>query len=128
MKTTSRFITAVFSMLLMSVFMAPAIADELEDLKKKIQERAPAISKLKASGLLGETDSGYVESVKGADIGAANKKLMQAENRDRRSGYTIIAKKRNIAAEKVGQLSGVKKIESAKAGEWVKQKGAWKKK
>jgi len=108
--------------------MAPAIADELEDLKKKIQERAPAISKLKASGLLGETDSGYVESVKGADIGAANKKLMQAENRDRRSGYTIIAKKRNIAAEKVGQLSGVKKIESARPSEWVKQKGLWKKK
>jgi len=108
--------------------MAPAIADELEDLKRKIQERAPVISKLKASGLLGETDLGYIESVKGVDIGGVNKKLMQAENRDRRSGYTIIAKKRNIAAEKVGQLSGVKKIESTKPGEWVKQKGAWKKK
>jgi uncharacterized protein YdbL (DUF1318 family) len=53
---------------------------------------------------------------------------MQAENRDRRVGYNIIAKKRpGISPDKVGQLAGAKKIQSAKAGEWVKQGGSWKK-
>ena len=53
---------------------------------------------------------------------------MQAENRDRRTGYDIISKKRNIPQAKGGQLAGAKKIKSAKTGEWVKQGGSWKKK
>ena len=128
MKTPPRPLTAVFSLLMLSALLSPVAADELDDLKKRFQERAPALGKLKAAGKLGETDKGYVEPVKGAELPAADKKLMQAENRDRRAGYDIIAKKRNISSAKVGQLAGAKKIKSAKAGEWVKQGGSWKKK
>ena len=108
--------------------LSPVVANDLNGLKKRIQARAPALVKLKASGKLGETDKGYVEPVKGAELPAADKKLMQAENQDRRAGYNIIAEKRKIPPAKVGQLAGAKKIKSAKAGEWVKQGGSWKKK
>ena len=108
--------------------LSPVVADELDDLKKRCKERAPALGKLKAASKLGETDKGYVEPVKGAELPAVDKKLMQAENRDRRLGYDIIAKKRKISSAKVGQLSGVKKIQSAKVGEWVKQGGSREKK
>ncbi|MDP6035330.1 MAG: YdbL family protein [Verrucomicrobiota bacterium] len=128
MKTTHRLLTAVFSLLMLGSLLPPVAADELDDLKKRFQERAPALGKLKAAGKLGETDKGYVEPVKGAELPAVDKKLMQAENRDRRVGYNIIAKKRpGISPDKVGQLAGAKKIKSAKAGEWVKQGGSWKK-
>ena len=129
MKTTPRFLPAIFYLLMLGALLSPAVADDLDDLKKRFQERASALGKLKAAGKLGETDKGYVEPVKGAELSAADKKLMQAENRDRRDGYKIIAKKRpGISPDKVGQLAGAKKIESANAGEWVKQGGSWKKK
>ena len=129
MKTTHRLLTAVFFLLMLGALLSPVAADELDDLKKRFKERAPALSKLKAAGKLGETDKGYVEPVKDAELSAADKKLMQAENRDRRAGYNIIAKKRpGISPDKVGQLAGVKKIKSAKVGEWVKQGGSWEKK
>ena len=124
----NRFFTAIFSLFILGALLSPAIADELDDLKKRFKERAPALGKLKAAGKLGETDKGYVEPVKGAELPAADKKLMQAENRDRRTGYDIIAKKRNISLSKVGQLSGAKKIQSAMSGEWIKQGSSWKKK
>ena len=129
MKTTHRLLTAVFSLLMLGALLSPVAADELDDLKKRFKERAPALGKLKVAGKLGETDKGYVEPVKGAELPAADKKLMQAENRDRRAGYNIIAKKRpGISPDNVGQLAGVKKIKSAKVGEWVKQGGSWEKK
>jgi len=128
MKTTPRFLTTMFSLLMLGALLSHAVADDLDDLKKRFKERALVLGKLKASGKLGETDKGYVEPVKGEELPAMDKKLMQAENRDRRLGYDIIAKKRKISSAKVGQLAGAKKIQSAKVGEWVKQGGSWEKK
>ena len=112
---------------MLGALLSSVAADELDDLKKRFKERTLALGKLKAAGKLGETDKGYVEPVKGAELSVADKDLMQAENRDRRAGYDIIAKKRKISSAQVGQLAGAKKIKSAKAGEWVKQDGSWKK-
>lgn len=124
MKTMIQTLSAIF----LSGILMPAMADGLEDLKKRFQERAQVLSKLRADGKLGETDAGYVEPVKGANLSDNETSLMQAENRDRRTGYTLIANKRGISATKVGQLSGIKKIQSARPGEWIKQGGAWKRK
>ena len=128
MKTTPKILTAVFSLIMLGGLLSPVVADELDDLKKRFQERAPALGKLKAASKLGETDKGYLEPVKGAELPAADKKLMQDENQDRRAGYNIIAEKRKIPPAKVGQVAGAKKIKSAKVGEWVKQGDSWKKK
>ena len=76
MKTTPRLLKAGFFLLMLGALLSPAVADELEDLKKRFQERAPALGKLKATGNLGETDAGYIEPVKGVDLSAADKKLM----------------------------------------------------
>ncbi len=127
MKTIPRLLTSLFSLLMLGALLSSVAADELDDLKKRFKERTLALGKLKAAGKLGETDKGYVEPVKGAELPTADKDLMQAENRDRRAGYDIIAKKRKISSAQVGQLAGAKKIKSAKAGEWVKQDGSWKK-
>jgi len=122
-----KFFAQILSLIFLTVTL-PAVADELDDLKKKFRERAPALSKLRAAGKLGETDKGYIAPVKGAALNAAETQLMQAENRDRRAGYRIISKRRSIPEQKVGQLAGAKKIQSAKPGEWVQQGGAWNKK
>ena len=127
MKTIPRLLTSLFSLLMLGALLSSVAADELDDLKKRFKERTLALGKLKAAGKLGETDKGYVEPVKGAELPTADKDLMQAENRDRRAGYDIIAKKRKISSAQVGQLAGAKQIKSAQAGEWVKQDGSWKK-
>ena len=124
MKTIAQLLSAI----LLGVFVLPVAADELDDLKKRFRERAPALAKLKAASKLGETDRGYIAPVKSAVLAEAETRLMQAENRDRRAGYAIIAKKRKLPAATVGELAGAKKIKAAKAGEWIKRGSAWKKK
>lgn len=125
MKMIPRSLMVLF---LLGALLSPVLADELGDLKKRIRDRAPALVKLKAAAKLGETDQGYVAPVKGTVLADDETKLMQSENRDREAGYGIIGKKRNLTAAKVGQLSGAKKIQAAKAGEWVKQGSSWKQK
>jgi len=125
MKMIPRSLMVLF---LLGALLSPVVADELDDLKKRIRGRAPALAKLKTAAKLGETDQGYVAPVKGTALADDETKLMQTENRDRKAGYGIIGKKRNLTAAKVGQLSGAKKIQSAKAGEWVKQGSSWKQK
>ena len=73
MKTTPKILTAVFSLIMLGGLLSPVVAADLDDLKKRFKERALVLGKLKASGKLGETDKGYVEPVKGAELPAMDR-------------------------------------------------------
>lgn len=79
----------------------------------------------KVQGLVGETESGYLEAVKsGGDVSS----LVRDINDQRRAEYQRIAAKNNIAIGAVESLAGKKAIEKTPTGQYVKVNGRWIKK
>jgi uncharacterized protein len=96
-----------------------------DQLKKRFRERAAQIEKLKSDGVIGETDQGYLDFVKGKGDGAD---VVDAENADRKSAYEQIAKDTGESVDKVAKQAAQKRFDHAKSGEWLKIDGKWKKK
>jgi uncharacterized protein YdbL (DUF1318 family) len=115
---------------IVAVLLIPATAlfgaeSKKDQLRKRLRERAPEIARLKADGVIGETDEGYVDFVKGKDKGAD---LVDAENADRKTVYENIAKDTGESVDKVAKQAAQKQFDHAKPGEWLKIDGKWKKK
>ncbi|MCP4745447.1 MAG: YdbL family protein [Desulfobacteraceae bacterium] len=97
-----------------------------DGIKKRMLDRLPAISALKAKGILGENNKGYLEFIKGKN---GPKNLVKAENYDRKKIYHAIAKKQGTTAELVGQRRAMKIAQTANAGEWIQsESGKWRQK
>jgi hypothetical protein len=101
-------------------FPSAASAGQLQD---RMKARLPEIVTLKSNGVIGETHQGYLEFVgekrDGADIVAA-------ENADRTTLYTAIAKKTGTTVEQVGARAALKWKENLAAGEYFKNPdGNW---
>jgi uncharacterized protein YdbL (DUF1318 family) len=116
--------------MIVALLLIPATAlfgaeSKKDQLRKRLRERAPEIAKLKADGVIGETDEGYVDFVKGKDKGA---EVVDAENADRKAVYENIAKDTGESVEKVAKQAAQKQFDHAKPGEWLKVDGKWKKK
>jgi uncharacterized protein YdbL (DUF1318 family) len=130
MKTTLKTLTIVFS--LMAAFLvAPAslrAADAPDEaaLQKRLKERYPKIQQLKSQGVIGETDAGYVDFVDKKDSKSAS--LVDDENADRKAAYKLIADKEGITVDVVAKRAGKRNFDRAKAGEWLKEGGKWRKK
>ena len=80
----------------------------------------------KNQGLVGETPSGYLASVKAPTPEV--KKLMNSINNQRKQKYQSIAKKNGIALKDVEKMAGKKAMQNTHGGHFVKSGGAWKKK
>jgi uncharacterized protein YdbL (DUF1318 family) len=94
-----------------------------QDIKERMRERLPVIVDLKARGIVGENNQGYLAHLKGQ---SEKKSVVDAENEDRKLVYQVIAKKQGIAADLVGQRRALQIAEKAKAGDWLQNdKGAW---
>jgi uncharacterized protein YdbL (DUF1318 family) len=97
----------------------PALAGELKD---RMLERLPTITALKAEGVVGENNRGYLEfrsPEKSADV-------VKAENADRTTVYNAIARKANTTPELVGQRRAGHIAEKAAAGTWLQDgSGTW---
>ena len=97
------------------------------DIKARMQERLPTIVTLKAEGLIGENNKGYLEFVPGAAM--KNDSVVSAENQDRQAVYSAIAKQQGTSAKLVGERRAIQISEKAKPGEWLQDKsGKWHKK
>ena len=126
MNITRRSILATIVALLLIPATAGFGAESKKDqLKKRLRERAPQIEKLKADGVIGETDQGYVDFVKGKGDGGD---VVDAENADRKAAYEQIAKDTGESVDKVAKQAAQKQFDHAKPGEWLKIEGKWKKK
>ena len=101
-------------------------AEDIGAVKARMEQRLPQIQALKAQGVLGENNRGYLEVRGGAgDAGA----VVAAENQDRTVVYAEIAKKTNASADQVGRARALKIAQRSRSGEWVQDEGGgWKKK
>ena len=119
----------------MLVFAVPQIlsaADDAATIKKNMAERKPKIEALKKAGSVGENKAGYLEAMpkdkddKEVKLSDDDKKLIEAENADRKTVYAAIAKKEGSTVEKVGELRANKIRSNAKEGEFIQgDDGKW---
>jgi uncharacterized protein YdbL (DUF1318 family) len=133
--TTSKLATILMSVIL-ALVLAPAAllaadapkggGNDDAAIQKRLRERYPQIQKLKTAGTIGETDEGYVDFVDKKDPKAAD--LVKDENADRKAAYKLIADKEGVDVDVVAKRAGKRNFERAKAGEWLKEGGKWKKK
>jgi hypothetical protein len=116
----------IFALLLAPAALRAADAPDEAALQKRFKARYPQLQQLKTDGVIGETSEGYVEFVDKKDAKAA--KVVEAENDDRKALYKLIADKEGITAEVVAKRAAKRNFDRAKAGEWLKEGGKWKKK
>ncbi len=114
-----RTITKIFTFLIIGFFVmgATAFAD---DIKARMKNRLPVIKKLKAEGIVGEDNKGYLQFVDGKK---AKADVIAAENKDRKTVYTAIAKQQETTAELVGKRRAMQIAKKAAPGEWVQDAG-----
>ena len=97
------------------------------DIKARMQKRLPTIVQMKAEGIIGENNKGFLEFSPGAAQRDGN--VIAAENNDRQMVYSAIAKQQGTSAKLVGERRAIQISEKAKPGEWLQDKsGKWYKK
>jgi uncharacterized protein YdbL (DUF1318 family) len=97
-----------------------------EDIKARFAKRLPVIVNLKIKGLVGENNRGYLQFV-----GKKKEKeeIVNAENKDRRTLYSTIAKNRGVSVEVVEGNGAIQNAKKAKPGYWLQDaNGKWYKK
>ena len=105
------------------------------ELKERLKERNGAIERLRDAEKVGETDAGLTDVVKPAygqdKADPADPKsptiaaLLEAENKDRKALYELLAKDLKVTPEEVGKQKGIRSLEKAKYTHWVKLDGRW---
>ena len=116
----------------LALALAPAIAwaaSREDELKESFKQRDPELAALKKAGTVGETYSGYVELVDEKSKDEKAKEVAEAENKDRKELYKLIAEREKTTAEKVAERNARRLFSRAKPGEYLKgADGKWKKK
>ena len=114
--------TKILTIVLIGMFLTgvSALAD---DLKARMKNRLPVIKELKAQGIVGEDNKGYLQFVGGKQ---AKPDVVAAENKDRQTVYAAIAKQQGTTAGLVGQRRALQIAKRANKGEWVQDaSGKW---
>ena len=111
----------IFAFFLIGFFITPTLF--ADDIKTRMKNRLPAILELKAKGIVGENNSGYLEFV-GKQKGSPE--VVAAENDDRRAVYTAIAKQEGTTVELVGKRRALQIAQKADSGDWLQDaSGNW---
>ena len=103
-----------------SVFLLPVLA-----LSFAFSAFALDLTAAKSQGLVGETASGYLATVKNS---ADAKSLVDSINAKRKAKYAQLAKKHGITLAQVEQQAGKKALQKTAKGHFVKVNGKWVKK
>jgi uncharacterized protein YdbL (DUF1318 family) len=121
---TPKFLIATILAALAALLLAQTVL--ADDIKDRMKARLPVITELKAQGLLGENNKGFLEFRSGQQPKAD---VVQAENTDRAAVYAAIAQRQKTTPEFVGQARAAQIAEKEPAGFWVQDPGgAWKQK
>ena len=119
MKTEIRIVFV--SILIGSCLVSPF--SDAEDIKERIKARLPVISALKAEGVIGENNKGYLEFL---GPNKTQQEVVNAENSDRKTVYAMIAKQQGVSADMVGKRRAVRIAEKAKPGHRLQNpSGSW---
>lgn len=118
-----RLFKIVLTFLIIPTAVAISLTHAEEDIKSRMKSRLPTILTLKAKGIIGENNKGYLAFL-GNDT--SNKNVADAENKDREIVYSDIAKEQKITADVVGKRRAKQIAEKANTGEWIqKENGEW---
>ncbi|MDY0275137.1 MAG: YdbL family protein [Desulfomicrobium sp.] len=97
-----------------------------DSIKERMLARLPVIKELKAQGLVGENNKGFLEYRTGKKTKAD---VIQAENQDRSEVYKAIATRQNTSADFVGQTRAAQIASNEPPGVWIQSgDGTWTKK
>ncbi len=83
------------------------------------------LQEAKTQGLVGESPSGYLETVKSTPKAD---QLIKEINAKRKTHYQKIAKKNKTPLKTIEKMAGKKALEKTLVGQYIKVGGAWKKK
>ena len=119
-KTFISAISLLLSVILISGASAFAGSEQIKD---RMRARLGDISTLKARGIIGENNRGYLEFRSGDRSGAA---VVNAENQDRQIVYSQIASQQGTTVELVGRRRALQIARTARPGEWIQdENGKW---
>jgi len=117
-----RTLTKILTFVLIGTFVA-GISAFADDIKARMKNRLPVIKELKAQGIVGEDNKGYLQFVGGKQ---AKADVVAAENKDRQTVYAAIAKQQGTTAELVGKRRALQIAKKAAKGIWVQDSsGNW---
>ena len=121
MKTLSSRFTLIWLGLL---FLASGLAaQDLGAVRQRMAQRLPELDRLKAAGVVGETNRGFVE-VRAAKPDAGQ--ITTAENSDREVVYAAIAKQTGAPVEAVGRARARQIAAGSASGVWLQnERGEW---
>ncbi|MDP2136459.1 MAG: YdbL family protein [Candidatus Didemnitutus sp.] len=99
------------------------LAETANDIRRRMEQRLPAIDELKAKGALGENNRGFLEVRESAGNAAS---VTSDENRDREAVYGMIAQQTGASADSVGRARAKQIAGQSVAGVWVqRENGEW---
>lgn len=96
------------------------------EIKERMKQRLPVIAELKARGIIGEDNRGYLGFVTSARDQEA---VVAAENADRKTIYSYFATQQNTTVNVVEAIQAKRKAEKTASGEFFQNPdGTWHKK
>ncbi len=108
-------------------FTGLCLQADADDLKERFAERLPKINELKEEQKIGEDNNGYLQAR--AELSRDEKKLVDAENADRKAVYKSISEKTGKSVEYVEKRRAAMIAEKSVKGIWLqKADGTWIKK
>ena len=118
-------IIAIAAVFILALLITNGYASS-QDIKQRMIERLPVIAALKAKGLIGEDNRGFLQFI---GQKKENEAVVTAENKDRQMVYEAIAKQQGTTVELVGQHRAIQIADKAQSGEWLQDaNGKWYKK
>jgi len=111
----------------LGLLLASAVAVRAEDLsavRARMEQRLDTVDRLKAEGVVGENNRGYLEAR--GTLSTGQNQTMQAENRDRSTVYGAIAQKTGVSANEVGAARARNIAQASRPGVWLqRENGEW---
>ena len=118
-------IIAILAVLILGLMITNGHSSS-QAIKQRMIDRLPVITALKAKGLIGEDNRGYLQFI---GQKKENEEVVTAENKDRQMVYEAIAKQQGTTVELVGQHRAIQIAAKALPGEWLQDaNGKWYKK
>ena len=118
-------IKSIFLIVLAGMLLATTVA-WAGGIKERMTQRLPVIEGLKAQGVVGENNQGYLGFV---SSNRTKQDVVAAENQDRKTIYAHIAKQQNVSVELVQSRRAKALADRAKPGHYIQNaSGAWIKK
>ena len=115
-----------WTLLFAALFACTLQAQDRDAIKRRMDQRLPALDALRAQGAIGENNRGFTEVRQNTGNAAS---VSAAENSDRAAVYAAIAATTGTTADNVGRQRAQQIAKSSGPGIWIQaENGSWYKK